>query len=31
MDLEYIDRWSLSLDCRILARTVWTVLSGSGS
>jgi exopolysaccharide biosynthesis polyprenyl glycosylphosphotransferase len=30
LDLEYIDRWSLSLDFRILARTVWTVVSGSG-
>jgi lipopolysaccharide/colanic/teichoic acid biosynthesis glycosyltransferase len=31
LDLEYIDRWSLGLDMRILARTVWTVVSGSGS
>ena len=31
LDLEYIDRWSLWLDVRILARTVWTVVSGSGS
>lgn len=31
LDLEYIERWSLWLDVRILARTVWTVLSGSGS
>jgi exopolysaccharide biosynthesis polyprenyl glycosylphosphotransferase len=31
LDLEYIDRWSLWLDLRILVRTVWTVLSGSGS
>lgn len=31
LDLEYIDRWSLWLDFRILARTVWTVVSGSGS
>jgi exopolysaccharide biosynthesis polyprenyl glycosylphosphotransferase len=31
LDLEYIDRWSLWLDFRILARTVWAVVSGSGS
>ena len=31
LDLEYIDRWSLWLDVRILARTVWAVVSGSGS
>ena len=31
LDLEYIDRWTLGLDMRILARTVWAVVSGSGS
>jgi lipopolysaccharide/colanic/teichoic acid biosynthesis glycosyltransferase len=31
MDLDYIDRWSLWLDCKILARTVWAVVSGTGS
>jgi exopolysaccharide biosynthesis polyprenyl glycosylphosphotransferase len=31
MDLEYIDNWSLWLDAKILMRTVWAVLSGSGS
>lgn len=31
MDLEYIDNWSLWLDFKILARTVWTVLAGTGS
>lgn len=31
LDLEYIDRWSLGLDMRILGRTFWTVFSGSGS
>ena len=31
LDLEYIDRWSLWLDFRILVRTVWAVLAGSGS
>jgi exopolysaccharide biosynthesis polyprenyl glycosylphosphotransferase len=31
LDLEYIDRWSLALDIRILARTFWAVVSGSGS
>jgi exopolysaccharide biosynthesis polyprenyl glycosylphosphotransferase len=30
LDLEYIDRWNLWLDMRILARTVWTVVAGSG-
>ncbi len=31
LDLEYIDGWTLWLDMRILARTVWAVASGSGS
>src|SRR3990172_5266405 len=31
MDLEYIDNWSLWLDFKILFRTIWVVLSGSGS
>lgn len=31
MDLQYIDTWSLWLDFRILTRTVWVVLAGSGS
>jgi len=31
MDLEYIDNWSLWLDLRILLRTVWVVLRGTGS
>jgi lipopolysaccharide/colanic/teichoic acid biosynthesis glycosyltransferase len=30
LDLEYIRRWSLGLDIRILFRTVTAVLSGSG-
>jgi lipopolysaccharide/colanic/teichoic acid biosynthesis glycosyltransferase len=30
MDLEYIDNWSLWLDFRILARTVWAVVAGTG-
>jgi lipopolysaccharide/colanic/teichoic acid biosynthesis glycosyltransferase len=30
MDLEYIDNWSLWLDVKILARTAWTVVRGSG-
>jgi lipopolysaccharide/colanic/teichoic acid biosynthesis glycosyltransferase len=30
MDLEYIDKWSLWLDVKILARTAWTVVRGSG-
>lgn len=31
MDLEYIDNWSLWLDFKILVRTAWTVLAGTGS
>jgi len=30
MDLEYIDKWSLWLDVKILMWTAWTVLRGSG-
>jgi exopolysaccharide biosynthesis polyprenyl glycosylphosphotransferase len=30
MDLEYIDRWSLWLDLKILARTAWAVVAGTG-
>ncbi len=31
MDLEYIDHWSLWLDIRILVRTFWVVITGTGS
>ena len=31
LDLEYIDNWSLWLDCKILWRTVPTVLMGTGA
>ena len=31
MDFEYIDNWSLWLDCRILLKTVFAVVAGSGS
>jgi len=31
MDLEYIDRWSLWLDIKILVRTAWAVVAGTGS
>ena len=31
LDLEYIDHWSLGLDCRILWRTIWVVLLGKGA
>lgn len=30
LDLQYIDTWSLALDMKILARTIPTVLKGSG-
>jgi exopolysaccharide biosynthesis polyprenyl glycosylphosphotransferase len=31
MDLEYIDNWSLWLDFKILLRTAWVVVRGTGS
>jgi lipopolysaccharide/colanic/teichoic acid biosynthesis glycosyltransferase len=31
MDLEYIDNWSLWLDLKILIRTAWAVVAGTGS
>ena len=31
MDLEYIDNWSLWLDIKILVRTAWVVIAGTGS
>ncbi len=31
MDLEYIDNWSLWLDIKILFRTAWVVVRGTGS
>jgi lipopolysaccharide/colanic/teichoic acid biosynthesis glycosyltransferase len=31
LDLEYIDNWSFWLDMRILVRTAWVVVAGSGS
>jgi exopolysaccharide biosynthesis polyprenyl glycosylphosphotransferase len=31
MDFEYIDNWSLWLDFKILIRTAWTVVAGTGS
>ncbi len=30
-DLQYIDGWSLTLDVKILLRTVWVVIAGRGS
>jgi len=30
LDVWYVENWSLGLDARILARTVWTVLAGEG-
>lgn len=31
MDVEYIEKWSLWLDIKILFKTVWVVLSGKGA
>ena len=31
LDREYIENWSLLLDCKILLRTVWVVLSRKGA
>ena len=31
MDLEYIENWSLWLDFKILLRTAWVVVTGTGS
>jgi lipopolysaccharide/colanic/teichoic acid biosynthesis glycosyltransferase len=31
MDFDYIDRWSLTLDFQILARTVRAVVKGTGA
>jgi exopolysaccharide biosynthesis polyprenyl glycosylphosphotransferase len=31
LDLEYIENWSLWLDVKILLKTFWVVVSGSGS
>jgi lipopolysaccharide/colanic/teichoic acid biosynthesis glycosyltransferase len=30
LDLEYIDNWSLWLDFKILLRTAWVVVAGTG-
>jgi exopolysaccharide biosynthesis polyprenyl glycosylphosphotransferase len=31
LDIHYIDRWSLWLDCKILLKTVYAVIYGSGA
>jgi lipopolysaccharide/colanic/teichoic acid biosynthesis glycosyltransferase len=31
LDLEYIDNWSLTLDCKILLQTILVVIFGRGS
>ncbi len=31
LDLEYIDRWSLGLDCKILLRTIPAILTAEGA
>jgi len=30
LDLEYIDNWSLGLDLKIILKTVWVMVSGTG-
>lgn len=30
-DLEYIERWSMTLDIKILFKTIWVVITGRGS
>ena len=30
LDLEYIDNWSLWMDFKILVKTAWVVLKGTG-
>jgi sugar transferase EpsL len=30
LDVRYVDHWSIWLDLRILAKTVWNVVSGRG-
>lgn len=30
MDLDYIDNWSLLLDFKIMAKTVWVMATGEG-
>jgi len=31
LDLEYIDNWSITLDIKILTRTIFAVFKGTGS
>ncbi len=31
MDLEYIDKWSLGLDLKLILRTFWVVITGYGA
>jgi lipopolysaccharide/colanic/teichoic acid biosynthesis glycosyltransferase len=31
MDLEYIDHWSLLLDCKIILKSIPRVLTGKGA
>ncbi|MDD2971646.1 MAG: sugar transferase [Lachnospiraceae bacterium] len=31
LDLDYIDNWSLSLDIKILFKTIWVIFMGKGS
>jgi sugar transferase EpsL len=30
LDLRYVDQWSMALDLRIIARTIWMVVTGHG-
>jgi len=31
MDMEYIDEWSLALDCKIMLQTIPRVITGRGA
>ncbi len=30
LDLQYIDNWSLTLDIKILVKTAWVLMKGTG-
>ena len=31
LDVEYIQKWDMGLDIKILLKTIWVVLSGKGA